>query len=307
MLMVVYLASPSFAAEITVHFTKQPNQPYLVSSQITVDSSEFSTVILNIKADKNSAATLMWANHYDPQFNQQKSISFDLQQGQKIYYINAQQRRPNRIAWIKGLLLYPENAQIEVIETKLTTGNLGTSFLSAWQEFFTFERPALRSVNFIYGPKINGQSVNLYIYFIILVFLILTFKLGPKKIILICLFFWCVLDLRAMLDQARTVKLDLAEFAGKSLDDKRAQTTLGDFYGFLKFAEAKLPYGAGFDLACPPNYYYLPKANYYLYPTHYDKNANYVLVYDPQNTLNYHKTGYKLFAAHKTGELILKQ
>ena len=126
------------------------------------------------------------------------------------------------------------------------------------------------------------------------------------------MFFWIALDVRQMLDQARTVAVDTQTFYGKNLDEKRAATTLGDYYGFIQFAQSKLPEGSGFNLLHPPYYYYREKANYYLYPTHFNEQAHYLLVYDPGNTLaaqasDYQKKGFKPFAKYKEGEYILKQ
>ena len=121
-----------------------------------------------------------------------------------------------------------------------------------------------------------------------------------------------LLDARILIDHAKTVKLDKQTFANKNLEEKRELLTLEGYYGFLKFAESKLPPGSGFNLLHPANYYYMPKANYYLYPIHFDEQADYLLVYDPNQTLNkqaseYRKKGYKLFATHKKGEYILKK
>jgi hypothetical protein len=148
----------------------------------------------------------------------------------------------------------------------------------------------------------------LYIYglIILLSVLILSFRAGAKKIVLVCLICWVALDFRILLDHARTVGLDLQTYFGKNLEEKRAATTLGDFYGFIQFAKAKLPEGTAFNFVHAPGYYYLEKANYYLYPTYYDKNGRYILVYDPSRTMPV-PTGAKLVATYKEGEYILQK
>jgi hypothetical protein len=195
-----------------------------------------------------------------------------------------------------------------------------------WQEFFTFEVPQMKTVNFIYGPKINGTMVNLYVYYLIAVLftIVLAYELinskdflralnnSSKRVIIICLVFWIALDFRFMIDQARSMILDVQTFYGKSLEEKRALTTLGDYYGFLSFADSRLPEGSSFNILHPSYYYFVEKARYYLYPKYFNEKSDYVLVYDPNKTLGddvkqYLKKDYKTFSIYKEGEFILKK
>lgn len=328
LILILFLQPSSFGAEIFIPFEAAAGRPYFESPETTIDSAEYNTLILQIEAKKSGAARLFWATHYNMQFSQPQSIWFSVKSGKHDYCFNIPSQNPNWIGWIKGFLIYPETGSklIEIKQAKIAKANLLTNIRSGWREFFVFEVPQLRTVNFIYGPKIYGNSVNLFIYCLIILMSILimiyefiksrdvhiSFKMGSREIIIICLFFWMALDLRILIDQARTTVLDVQTFYGKSLDEKRALVTLGDYYGFLKFAGSKLPGGSGFNLLHPPRYYYLDKANYYLYPTHFDKNADYLIVYDPGGILNdqvsdYFKKGFKLFATYKEGEFILKK
>lgn len=307
--------------QINISFTHSPNTPYLIGiPEINIDAEEYNTIILKIKSNKSGTARLFWASNLDPQMNEPKSLWFflDKSDGFKEYVFNMKSQNPYWMGFIGQILIYPENGPegIEIKSAKAITGNIITNIKSGWREFLIFEIPQARTVNFIYGPKINGASANLYLYWLVI---LLTApyaayllwqkkaKLSPalvaRPMIMLCLFFWIALDSRILLDQARTVALDWQIFHGKSLDEKRALTTLGDFYSFLKFAAAKLPPGSGFDLVHPPYYYYREKANYYLYPTHYDKNSRYILVYDPNRAQAIPNS--KPFAAFKEGEYIL--
>ncbi len=323
------LATPAFAQTKTLVFQQPQGHPYYNCPNTMIDAEEHNTLILKLKSSQNGAARVFWANSYDMRFNAQKSLSFSIRKGTHKYYFNLPARNPNWIGWTRGLIIYPEFDPnlTKIQEAKLVTGNWLTNFKSGWQEFFAFEAPQLSTVNFIYGPKINGASVNLYIYclIVILSMLVLTyefikfhdlhvaFKIGSKKIVIICLIFWVALDFRILIDLARTAILDAQTFYGKSLDEKRALITHGGYFSFLKFAESKLPKGTSFNILHPPHYYYSrEKAYYYLYPTHIADEANYLIVYDPEKILDkeandYLEKGYKLFARHKEGEYILKK
>lgn len=326
------LCPPTLAfQEIQISFRAPENQPYFVGApEMNIDAEEFTTVVLRMKSNKGGAACLFWATNFDPKMNDPKSIWFSLDKSNdfKEYVFNLRRQNPYWTGFVGQLLVYPENGPggIEIESAKAIPGNLVTDIKSGWREFFIFETPQLRTVNFIYGPKINAISVNLYIYGLIIILAVfimsyefikshninMSLETGAKKIIVICLFFWIALDFRILIDQARTAFLDAQTFYGKNLDEKRALITLGDYYGFLKFAELKLPEGSSFKLLNPPYYYYLGKANYYLYPIRFDEKADHILVYDPDRILgnqvsDYFKKGYKLFATYKEGEYILKK
>jgi hypothetical protein len=200
---------------------------------------------------------------------------------------------------------------------------------SFWQEFFMFERPLPRTINFIYGPRIGGISVNTYIYsLIILISLSLVvfywvkfndpgklLNIIPLKIIMICLVFWLLLDARTAIDQLRSAIIDHQIFGGKSLEERQALSTNGgfrDFYYYLKFCGEKIPAGSKYSLVVPPNaIYFIDKSRYYLYPTCEDTGeARYVLVYDPQREIKASDMpgrGFKRYADYGSNRYVLKR
>jgi hypothetical protein len=317
---IISICSPSSAwDQINVQFTQQPGTPYFVGQpEINIDAEEFTTLVLRIKAAQGGGARLYWATNFDPQMNQTKSLAFDLSRSNdfKEYTFNLRKQNGYWAGFVGQLLLVPENgpAGIELGPTQVIPGNFWTGFKSGWREFLVFEVPVPRTVNFIYGPKINGLSVNTYLYWLIILgsagiaaytyYKKLPWQTAARNIMIVTLICWGALDLRQLLDQGRTVALDWQTYGGKSLEEKQAATCLGDLYGFLKFAAANIPTGEGFNFVHPPQYYYFSeKANYYLYPTHYDQNGRYVLVYDPNRTEKV--PSGKLLATHKEGEYIL--
>jgi hypothetical protein len=263
----------------------------------------------------------------DAGFNYNNSFEFQtgLNNMYHTYLVNLS-RNPNWFGTVTQLMLSPINSEgsVQIADMKFLEPNMCLTAGALWQEFFTFEVPQLRTVNFIYGPKIAMVSVNMYIYlliFFISVIIILVryreagavFKDSAKKIIIICLVFWVALDLRILIDQARTVILDTQTFKGKTLDERRSLVTLNDYYDFLHFSDSAVPKGASFNLVHPTYYYYwAEKAMYYLSPRSISETADYILVYDPGKALRepvneYQKKGFKMFATFKDGEFILKK
>jgi len=265
----------------------------------------------------------------DPDFNYNNS--FEFQTGlNNIYhdYLIDLGRNPGWFGTVSQLMISPVNEKgpVEIEKIEFLEPSIWLMARSFWQEFFTFEVPQLRTFNFIYGPKINGITVNIYIYCLMAALFALVlanelirsrdpskaFNNNSKIMIITCLIFWMALDLRYMFDQARSVILDTQTFCGKSLKEKQALTTLGDFYGFLSFADPKIPEGSSFNILHPPNYYFMEKAKYYLYPKYFNERSNYVLVYDPNRSLEnetdgYLKKGYRVLSIYKEGEFIIKK
>ena len=231
-------------------------------------------------------------------------------------------------------MLMPVNAEasIEIKKIGLLEPNLWTMSRVRWQEFFTFERPMPRTINVIFGPKLNGISINVYIYYLIfsssfLYLIYFSIKLRDfksimnsliPKILLACFFFWVLLDVRILMDQIRYSVLNYQIFAGKSLEEKQALSTFQyyrDFYYFLKICKTKLPERALYSLVVPDGYTYFDiKARYYLYPIceirRPDEVPDYIIVYDPQKMLNGKDVipkGYKLFAICNEAGYIVKR
>jgi hypothetical protein len=285
---------------------------------------------IRMKSSKSYATGRMFFRRIgDAGFNY--SNSFEFQTGlNNIYhnYLIDLGRNPNWFGTVTQVMLSPinEEGSVEIERIGFLEPNILLAASTFWGDFFTFEMPQMRTVNFIYGPRVNRTSINLYIYYLIaalsVFFVIREFirsqdigvaiSRNSRKIIIICIFFWIILDLRIFLDQARTAVLDTQDYYGKSLEEKRAVTTLGDFYGFLAYCDSKIPKGSGFNILHPSYYYFTEKAKYYLYPRHLDDNAAYVLVYNPDRSQDkaineYIKKGYKMSSMFKEGEIILKR
>jgi len=314
-----------------IAFYSTSSMPLLVTrDNVFINASRSKFMEIRMKSSKNYATGRMFFRRIgDPGFNYNNS--FDFQTGlSNIYhrYIIDLGRNPNWFGTVTQLMLSPinEEGSVEIESIRFLEPSILLMGRAFWREFFTFEVPQLRTFNFIYGPKINGITVNIYIYYLMaaLFALVLACELikagdlskalnkSSKIMIITCLIFWMALDLRYMLDQARSVILDTQTFYGKSLKEKQALTTLGDFYGFLSFADSKIPESSGFNILHPPYYYFSEKAKYYLYPKYFDERSNYVLVYDPNKTLDsgikeYMKKGYKIFSIYKEGEFIIKK
>lgn len=315
--------------EIPITFTRPQNAPYLVGQpEFNIDAEEFGTISLKINSDHSGPARLFWATSLDPQINEQKSISFSLTQGRHDYIFNLKARNQYWLGFVGQLVLFPEGgvSNLKIESAKACLGNFWTNSQAGWQEFFAFEAPQLRTVNFIYGPKINGTSVNLYLYGLILLsalWLLAYFYFRPKKkrltwpawsyrVVLICLVFWFSLDLRQLVDQARIIRLDFQSFWGQDLESKRRTVAFGDFYDFVRFASTQLPPGSTYTLLHQPAYYFQERAQYFLYPCKHSQQGQFLLVYDPAGTLGPRikeltSQGYRLLTSYKKGAAIYRQ
>jgi len=348
--MIIFAALGSFCEEVAIRewspyagiqglsskdniltFNSTSQMPLLSSrDNVFINASKFKVLKIKMRAGMSYATgRLFFRRIGDAGFSYYNSFEFQTGLNNMYHdYMVDLGRNPNWFGTVTQLMLSPINAEglVEIESIKFLEPSMWLMGQAFWQEFFTFEVPQLRTVNFMYGPKINGVTVNIYIYYLIALLSMLVIAYGyvrskdlgvaisdgSKKMIVICLFFWVILDLRMMLDQTRSVILDAQTFYGKSLEEKQALTTPGDFYGFLSLADSKLPNGSSFNILSPSYYYFKEKAVYYLYPRHIDDNAAYVLVYNPDRsqdkTINeYVKKGYRKSSVFKEGEFILKK
>ena len=89
------LLSPSLGMEIDIPLQPVPNTPYFESPRLTVDAIEYTTLALRIRSEQSGTARILWANHYDPQFNIPKSIWFYLKAGEHDYIFNIPSQNPS--------------------------------------------------------------------------------------------------------------------------------------------------------------------------------------------------------------------
>jgi hypothetical protein len=335
--LVILTCSATAFDQVNISFQPQPGTPYLIGRpEFNIDTEEFTTLSLKIRSPQGGTARLFWATNFDPQLNEQKSFNFDLAAANtpKEYVFNLRAQNSYWAGYVSQLLLLADNgaAGIEITEARAIPGNFWTGLKSSWREFMTFERPLPRTINVIFGPKINGQSVNLYIYWSIFILsvLYLFYLIAGKrassaaiikeltaKVFLLCLIFWVLLDARMLVDQFRYAALNRQIFGGKTLAEKQALSTFQtyhDFYYYLQRCRAKLPDRATYRLIVPEGYvYFREKAWYYLYPLIAADSPgevpDYLLVYDPQKLLKAKDipAGYYPLAAGQDGGYIMKR
>jgi len=300
---------------------------------IFINASRFKVLEIKLRSNKSyMTGRVFFRRIGDPGFNYNNS--FDFQTGlNNIYhrYIIDLGRNPNWFGTVSQIMISPINGEgkVDIADIKFLEPNIWLTSRSFWQDFFVFEKPLPRTINFIYGPRINGISVNVYIYWsMILISLAAVIvywsrsgepaamlKLMPSKIIIICFIFWLLLDARSAVDQIRSAVIDWQTFGGKTLQEKQALSTGGgfyDFYHFLKYCGEKIPSGSKYSLVVPPNaIYFIDKSRYYLYPTYENTTeAQYVLVYDPQKdikTSDLPGGGFKRYTDYGNNRYILKR
>lgn len=310
------------------------SMPVLTSKgDLYLDAEKFKVLEIQIRSDINYATGKVFFRRIgDPGFIRYNSVEFHAgQAGTLKNCLIDLSRNPNWNGTIMQLALVPVDSEgsVKIESIKFFEPDFRLKFAVFWKEFFAFEKPLPRTINFIYGPRINGISVNAYIYLlIILISLLLIVVYWVKfnepgkllnvissKMIIVCFIFWLLLDARTALDQFRSAVVDHQTFGGKSLEEKQALSTNGsyyDFYHYLRFCGEKIPSGSSYSIIVPPNaVYFTDKARYYLYPTYEDtKEAEYMLVYDPQRTIktdDIPRKEFKRYADFGNDRYILKR
>ena len=113
------------------------------------------------------------------------------------------------------------------------------------------------------------------------------------------------------IDYIRIYKLDMRDYAGKTLEEKRAQSILGDYYAFIKFCKEKLPEKTLATIMVP-SHYFRDMGAYQFYPIRVieKEGPEYIIVFHPDQKqiekLEKWK-GYAPYATFKPGEFILKR
>ncbi|PIS28291.1 hypothetical protein COT42_08565 [Candidatus Saganbacteria bacterium CG08_land_8_20_14_0_20_45_16] len=335
--MLACLALPSLAAEESIPFFQPPNTPYLNSPQLTLDSSDFNTISLKIKANQAGSARLMWANNYDPQFNQAKSVWFYVKKGSHSYYFNLPSQNPNWFGWLKGLLVYPENnLPIELQKAKLTSGGWLTNLLSGWQEYWGPKGRLVigSTINLIPSSSLWGRSINLYLYwatalFFGVAFILNFFKQRPNKkkaqtavaqafkqtarqTLILAIIFWLGLTLNSDYNFWQIFKDHLGRYAGKTLAQKRAVAYGQEYYDFLLFAQQKLPQKPVEFGLISSNYAPELQARIFLVPHIYtadfqNQSCQYLLVFKPSQEQLATLKNYASYAILNPSAFIMKR
>jgi len=249
--LVFIMLSPTMGMEIDIPFRPVPNTPYFESPRLTVDAIEYTTLALRIRSEQNGTARVLWATHYDPQFNIPKSLWFYLRAGEHDYYFNVPSQNKSWMGWITGFLLYPnvDPSGIEIKQAKVMESGFFTNIRSGWQEF---RGPNGREVvgstiNVTPASTIFGRPVNVYIYWLTGIFFLAAFawkrdlfKAG-KWAVYFALAAWVLLGLNADYNYFNIFRDNFGKYFGRSIEQKHAIAYGQDYYDFLVFAKEKLP------------------------------------------------------------------
>jgi hypothetical protein len=332
-----YMGIAGFSADASgMRFSSSGSFPLIVSNDnLFAGANQYRYLLIKMRAEKGFlSGRLFFMKIGDKDFSMGNSYDFltGPQERTQEYLIDLW-KSPNWFGTISRLMLSPgaSDGNFEISGISLLEPTFLLGLRSNWQEFFAFEIPQMRTVNFIYGPRINGVTVNVYLYWAILfaAILIFAFNFAVKKdlgkiflpsskaILIFCIICWIGLDARHALDQARAVQMDSSIFIGKTLEERRAAVTLGDFYPFVAFCQGNIPVGSKYEMLAPTYYYFSEKATYYLYPIRLagkDEKADYVIVYDPakqadieQSVKDRMSKGYRLYKTFKEWQFILKK
>lgn len=264
-LLILACFSPVIAREkVEIFFNPVPNAPYLIGQpELNIDAEEFTTVTLRLKAAKSGTARLFWATNFDPQMNQPKSLWFYLKKSAsgRDYVFHLPSQSPYWQGWVGQLLLYPEDPEnlVEVLSARAEPTRPLSFIHSGWQEFWGPKGRAVigSTVNLIPSASVFGHSINLYVYWLALLFFLAATTLSAlqqKKINWGSSFFsagrytlyfvfgcWFILGLNSYFNYVLITRDNFNKYYGKSLEEKRAVAYGQDLYRFLTFAKEALP------------------------------------------------------------------
>ncbi|MBU0629966.1 MAG: hypothetical protein KKC80_03490 [Candidatus Margulisbacteria bacterium] len=262
-LAVFAFCQPSLAENINIPFQHVSGQDYLESPVMMIDSLENSTLSLKLKCSNSGLARLYWITSYDQRFEQSKSVWFYTKSGERAYYFNISSQNPYWIGWIKRLIIVPEGSgQIEVLSATIGQGTLFTLISSGWKEFWgpKGRTPTGFSINVTHSSPIFGNSVNIYLYWLIglaftLSLILNIIKKKPKTLeaitapllkatktaFLTIIAAWLLLALNADYNYFSLFKDNYQKYFGKTIEQKHAEAYGEDYYEFLKFAAKTLP------------------------------------------------------------------
>lgn len=249
--LVFIMLSPAMGMEIDVPFRPVPNTPYFESPRLTVDAIEHTTLVLRIKSEQSGTARVLWATHYDPQFNIPKSIWFYLKAGEHDYYFNIPSQNPSWMGWITGFLLFPDvdPSGIEIKQAKVMESGFLTNIRSGWREFWgpNGREVVGSTINVTPASTIFGRPVNVYIYWLTGIFFAAmfawkrSFYAAGRYALYFALAAWVLLGLNADYNYFNIFRDNFGKYFGRSIEEKHAIAYGQDYYDFLVFAKEKLP------------------------------------------------------------------
>lgn len=303
----------------------------IISPPLNVDADRFSILVLKLKTSRSYGnVRVLWTSPFDQQLSIMKSIAFStgLAGRQRTYHVNMKEN-PNWEMIVSRLLIMPleETGSFEIDSVSIEEPGIAGIFWCGFDDLFSLETLKASTVNFIYGPKIFGLSVNAIIYILIIIYFIYLMRIAlargwpgfdafknalpdiSKKALIAVFSLWVLLDLRIDFDYLRIAYADWLTFAGKSLDEKHAIVTVGDYYQFLQFCDKVLPERSRISFSSADSYIY-EKGAYYLYPHLYDRfnlgkrDADYLIVY---NQVLSPSSSYEVFAKFAEDKYILKR
>jgi hypothetical protein len=304
--------------------------PFFVSPfPLNIDSDQYKIVILEMSEQAEYEDTfILWRGNYYNQFNMAQGMRISLGSKNRFhkYYLNLG-LHPQWVGFIQQLLIIPgmKPGEFKVKFIKLEKPNPINVLMAAWQEFTAYEPIKGSTINTIKSQTIMGKAVNYYVIILLLFCFAAVFawrsyaaqfdllkvknaaKFALHSTTILMLVVWVLLEARMSMDYFKSFSLDFQTYWGRSLDEKRAIISLGDFYDFMLFCNKSLPEGVEVNILAS-NVYFSDRAGMYLYP-HIIRNnvvADYLIVYDTDPDHEKYK-GFELFAKFSEGEYILKR
>jgi hypothetical protein len=299
--------------------------------QMNIYADDFTTVVIKITSAKNVPARLFFATSLDPQFNEQKSIWFNIKgsSSPKEYIFNIRSQNKYWQGFVKQFIILPESGPSGIsIESLAVCGSSPISSLrSGITEFWGPSGRVLvgSSVNNMGTLTVFGSPFNYYLYAIMILASLIGFgyysykgknindalRCAGKVAIIASIACWALWQASFLITESTWLKMDVNKYGlFTSLEYKQIAATNPNFYEFLQFCKKEMPERADSRmLTADPSNFFNTKAMYYLFPIILtSKDPEFLIVYqnnkDVGQTVSENK-GYKLFKEFDKGAYIL--
>lgn len=280
----------------------------LASPQLMCFAEDNDMLALQLVASNPGQGVIYFTTSYDQQFDRNKTILFQISPGEKTYYINARAANPLWAGRIIQIIVNPgQSSAVKINWVRLVKGDLFSYAASGMQEFSGPQgrTDVASTINNIPASSFIGKPVNLYAYYIIIIFSFSAFmfflyrrkkidKSWPetgKATLALALILWGLLEINSLFNFMSWAKNDFGMFFGKSFGEKHAQINLPSpaVYNIYQRLIALSPVNSTYNFISDDSYAFSKNA-YYLFPRlQSEKEPDFLVLYNTKQTLNLSK------------------
>jgi hypothetical protein len=288
-----------------------PGAPYMVGMpQMNIYADDFTTAVIWISSEKETTARLMYATSFDPQFNEPKSVLFNIKRSYfpKEYVFNFKALTRPWQGFVKQFVLLPEGgvAGITVESFKVCSSSPITSLRSGISEFLGPNTRTIvgSTVNNMRVTTFMGHPLNLYLVSCVIIACLIAFiyflvmggnvasslAFAGRITIAASLIMWAISASSQLFSESIQIRTDIQRYGLMSLEEKESISTGPDLFAFIKEIKKEVPDRARVDIRSSGGNkeFIISKAQFYLYPMDFysSKEVEYVVVFEPDKPIS---------------------